>query len=130
MTIVMRLTALALFALALAGCGGGGDDGGKVTLHGTVTDTENIVGNSCSPVTVMVRSDNVPAGQARVNWHARTQAAGLPACHGTWRITVAPASKAYQVSVSDPLSGGIKGQIVVQPQDAGKSLGIVVGPGL
>lgn len=120
-------------AAALTACGSS-----NVTLHGTYTDTEsftgpvpstcqewenadNLTGNASS-WQVIVTADNVPAGNATIQW------AGKPvpdagdvqmSCTGSWSVTVPAARAGYSLSAT-----GTSGSVTVPVSDAGKPVSL------
>jgi hypothetical protein len=127
----MKAKALAvtgICALALAACGGSS----TTTLHGSFTDDQDVSGTlpcaqqeSSSAITVAV--DNVPAGNATINWQGNprdlgTSLAGntVMGCSGTWQITVPTAHISYILGISG--LGGVSGTVTIPISQSGQNI--------
>jgi hypothetical protein len=131
----MRYIALIVLLLLLSACGGSG----RVTLHGTFSDTESASGlagsgDNCdtwetSTVpdnapseswTVAVAVDNIPAGTVAVSWQGKPITLFNEAeCVGTWTLTVPAAHIGYNVSVQ-----GVGGSVTVSTADSGEAISL------
>lgn len=126
----MRYMVLLVLVVGLAACG----DSNSTTLRGTFTD-DGDVANASAPCsseesggTITVAVDNVPAGNAAVNWQGNPRilstlgGSTVNACSGTWQITVPSAKISYILGISG--LGGVSGTVAIPVSQAGQSIAL------